>query len=374
MSVVKRKRKKNPYCATVWVSGLRVSTRSFETQASAYAWHDQTKRSFEQGYGPMGEMTFAEVMATYTEKVVSTFRVATRGSVHGMLKLLAASPLATVQMADFNGARVDQLIDWMIKHPKAGRSNRKSFIKEVGLLVSLFNFYREYYDERTVCPVTKRHRKRAYHKGAVTPKRKDFYLSPEDAYRWFEALARSPDPVYQDLARFQVIMGTRVGEAAALCWDAVDFDHGTIEIRRTMEWRNEDTSHCRRIENRTKTPASHRTLPMPKQVEVILKRAKARDPHSLVVFRTRRGLLLNYSSIVYSYNRAFAKAGLPWSGSHICRNTNGTLALEGSRIEAVQVNLGHTSVRQTEVYAKVHAVIKNVVPMNVANLLDGANR
>jgi len=47
------------------------------------------------------------------------------------------------------------------------------------------------------------------------------------------------------------------------------------------------------------------------------------------------------------------------------------LALAGASLEAVRVNHGHASIVETEGYAKVHAMIENVVPGKVAELLFG---
>ena len=88
-------------------------------------------------------------------------------------------------------------------------------------------------------------------------------------------------------------------------------------------------------------------------------------------FHMPNGKLLCDGTIRSVYGKAFRQIGLPWAGSHICRDTNATLALAGASLEAVRVNHGHASIVETEGYAKVHAMIENVVPGKVAELLFG---
>lgn len=379
MAVTKRKRTGKPrrgqravfYQAVVWVNGVRVAEQCFDTEAAAHNWHDRTKARFNSGRGPSGDLTLGQVIQNYREMEFPTLTEGTRKTVDLKLKFLAESPAATLRMQDFNGQAVDGLIAWFLAHPRAGTATRSSFLKELKQLQVILGFYRDTYDDQFVSPVTRRQRRRTFFKGVPARKSQDYYLSLEQARSWFVALAAQLNPVYLDLARFQVIMGTRVGEAVALCWDAVDFNRKTISIQRTMDWVEEDGTKCRKIANRTKTPSSRRTLPMPPQVEAILKEARRRHPDSTVVFRNPNGSLLNYEAVRQAYNRAFEKAGLPWSGTHICRDTNATLAVMTARTEAVQVNLGHSSVRETEGYAKVHAIVENIVPATVANMLDG---
>lgn len=382
MAIVERKRKGKPargrgrtfYEVVVWVSGVRAATRCFETKAEAHVWHERTKRRFESGKAGAGDMTLGQVVAEYERQELPGKTAGTAFRLRGKFRLFAESPIARVPMADFGGGHVDQLIEWLLEHPTAHNPNRKSFAMELKALGAVLGYYRDEFDDVFVSPVTRRHRKRALFKGAVPAKPKDHYLSAADAQRFFGALARQLDPVYHDLAMVQVIMGLRIGEAAGLRRDAVDFVKGTIMVKRTREWRTAAGGPSQVIANRTKTVESSRLLPMPTAVNLILMKALNRNPDALEVFRNRQGLLPTDSSIRHAYRRAFRLCGLPWTGTHICRDTNATLGILGGRMEAVQVNLGHTSARQTEGYARVHAVIENKVPQVVAEQLEACKK
>ena len=109
-------------------------------------------------------------------------------------------------------------------------------------------------------------------------------------------------------------------------------------------------------------------------VRDILMETFAAHPDSTLVFRNRNGRPLAYNAIHDAYNRAFARAKLPWTATHITRFTNATHGLKAGGKAAVQVNLGHASDRETEAYANVVAITENPVPGLIARLIEDASR
>lgn len=381
MAITKRKRKgKVFYQAEVYVSGERVATECFDTAAAANDWHDRTKRRYEQGYGRYGEMTLTEVIESYRADELGSKAGPTRRRRKSRFALIEKSPIACVRMRDFHGQTIDLFLDWLLRHPVAETPVRTSFLEELKALRLVLGHFREAFDPQFVVPMTRRHRRRALYKGPIRKKPKDFFMPVDHARAWLACLERQRNPLFHRLATVQVILGTRVGETAALCEDAIDWEQGTITIKRTMEWADDSCSKVRRIMERVKTEESRRMLPMPPEVEEILRAALREQPAVLhrtkqgatrVVFHMPDGGLLHYETIRQSYNRAFRDAALPWTASHICRDTNGTLGLKGGSLEQVRVNHGHSSVVETEGYAKVHAMIENRVPIRVAGMLFG---
>jgi integrase len=368
VGVTKRKRKKNPFQAEVYLAGEMVASEVFPTRSAAWAWHEKTKRKLQAGHLPAQEMTLLDVIDVYRETDDFQGHVAlTRRTFNDRIKLIEESPLAHVKMEDLSSKSIDRLLDWLLKQPGAKNPQRKSFDMELKQLGIVFTYYRDYQDEHFVSPITKRHRKRSKFKG-VQPRRSDYFLPPDHIALWLEALLQEMDPVYYRLAVMQLIFGLRVSEAAALQWDAVDLERKLLEVKRVMEWDDEDGKNKREIQNRTKTPSSRRTLPIPSSALFVLKAARDSFPDSLVVFRNVYGKLVAYNSVLQAYNRAFKRAELPWTSTHITRHTNGTHGLSAGKA-AVQVNLGHASDRETEVYAKVQAVTANVVPEIVGALI-----
>ncbi len=381
MVVTKRKRKKNPYQAEVFVAGARVASECFETKAAAQIWHDDVKRRYEQGRGLAGEMTFAQVIAEYKAKEFPGHVAPTRKKRRLKFDFLteAESPIANVKMRDFGAGTIETLLDWLIKHERAQTPTRKSFREELKAVRVVLSFYRDCYDAQFVAPITKWHWKRTLFKGAVPKKPKDYYIPADHARRWLAALARVKNPVFHGTAVTQITLGLRIGEACAICDDAVDFERKVLTVKRTMEWVREDGTKCRQIVERVKTDESRREIPLPNEVCAVLKQAFGRQPQVLhktaegrlvrVAFHMPDGNLLHDETIRGAYTRAFRKVGLPWTATHICRDTNGTLPLGQVSLEEVRVNHGHTSVVETEGYAKVHAMIENRVPETVAALL-----
>jgi integrase len=350
------------YRAEVFVHGVRVADRQCETKSEAHAWHDETKKRWLQGRGAKGELRLAQVIERFRAEHVSPLRASTRHRWEMFLKFFEEAPLARVQMADVTSAEVDEFVGWLLRHPAAENPNRDSFVKELRALAVVFQFYVDYEDERFVIPVTKRHLKRARFKPA-DPERirsREKFIPPEDLNRWLERLKDERDPVYYRLALVQVVMGMRIGEVAALGWDRVDFEAGTIKVDRTMDWQAREPADA------PKTESSRRVLPMPPIVAETLKSARRSAPMSTMVFRNRAGALVAYEAIRVAYNRAFEDAGLKWTATHVLRHTHGTLGLREGRAEAVQANLGHSSRDQTETYAKAHLAVVNDIPTRVA--------
>ena len=63
---------------------------------------------------------------------------------------------------------------------------------------------------------------------------------------------------------------------------------------------------------------------------------------------------LKYKHIQFAYNKAFSKAGIRLSGTHVLRKTFATLLAECTNdMRAVQSILGHKDARMTSHYSKV---------------------
>lgn len=369
MAVTKRKRKANPYRAEVFVSGVRVASQSFETAAAAHAWHDKTKRRFESGRGPIGEKTLGEVIESYCEKALPSLATSTRRRWRMLLDFIAESPAKAVQMSQFDGRTVSELLDWLLAHRRARLSFRYSFTKELKMLKTVLGYFRDEYDETFLIPITRKHFKRARFRSRP-PSRKDFFIPADKVGLWLAALAGRPDPIYRLVGLVQVVMGLRIGEATALSWDAIDFDRGLIHVKRTVDWVDEYGKSQREPDDRTKTPSSTRSLPFPMAVREALFAARELHPLSTVVFRNRKGEILSDETVRSNYRIAFEAVGLEWTGTHICRHTNATLGSISGRMEEIGINLGHTSERETRRYAKVHAMLKNSIPEKVADLIE----
>ncbi len=361
MSVTKRTRSKNGkkntfYHAEVYVRGVRVKDRTFETQAAAHAWHDQTKEDYLKGtYDQEADdgLLFSECLAKYLEFAKLRLRETTMQSYELRLVHFRPAPLFKMKMREINAKAVDHWLEWLIQQPTAKNNGRRTFGKEIELLSVILQWYRNYTDANYVVPITKRHRERAIYK-QVQKRRVDYFVRPEDMRKWIDWLRERRNPVYANLATFMVLTGTRVGEACGLMWDAVDLDNRIAHIHRTVTWCH--YSKLPTLRGSTKTEDSNRIVKLPDELVQLLREWKLKAGREPMVFPAAKGGMMKYNAIQSAFNAGFTALEMPWRSTHICRHTYATIAyLATGNLTSVQASLGHRKREMTERYAKAVA-------------------
>ena len=137
-------------------------------------------------------------------------------------------------MKDVTDKAIDHWLLWLRKQPTANNKGRTSFRMELVLLRSILNWYRNEVDSSFHVPIVNRHRQAVYYK-PVEKRRPDYFMRKEDIQVWIRWLREhKEDPVYWRLAMFMVLTGVRVGEAAGLFWDSVDFRNEIAVIVRSL--------------------------------------------------------------------------------------------------------------------------------------------
>jgi integrase len=143
-----------------------------------------------------------------------------------------------------------------------------------------------------------------------------------------------------DLVDFLLATGMRIGEACALRWAAVDLDHGTVEVRATVE---RTKAGGLTIQERTKTAAGRRVIAIPDSTVRLLRRRQPPRPRpENVIFASPLGQVRDRSNTTGDLRRAFDRAGYPWITSHTLRKTVAT-RLDDAGLTARQIadQLGH---------------------------------
>lgn len=376
MAVVKRIRKLKTgkkttfYQAELYVGGQRLKSKSFDTQAAAYAWIEAEERLVASGRsGAEVNLTFGQCLSRYRVEAFPLLRKSSQQARESRLRYLEAGPMVTVRMSDLGPRAVDEWLWWLRKHATATTKMRRSFVEELKLLSTILRWYRESVDLAFVVPIGKKHRRLALHKPEVT-RRPDYYVQPEDVLRWLAHLRNHrPDPVYYRLGLFMVLTGFRLGEAAGLCWDAVDLGplRQVARVVRTLNW--DYRTKAPYFQHNAKTASSIRFVALP---PVLVEMFKEIGPESVAspAFLNSKGKLLSDNAVRDNFNAAFKACGLPWTGSHIARHTSATLGLIATRdLPAMQAQLGHSSARQTQQYAKVIALHGGDGPSKTAELI-----
>ena len=150
-----------------------------------------------------------------------------------------------------------------------------------------------------------------------------------------------------DFVSFMLATGLRIGEAAAVTWDAVDLVAGVVEVRGTViRVRGEGLQ----VKPSPKTRAGFRTLALPTWAgDLLRRRAQAGPRPDDPVFPAPLGGLRDPSNTQADLRQAMTTAGFAWVTSHVFRKTVATLMDEaGLSARAAADQLGHAAPSMTQ--------------------------
>ena len=376
MAIIKRKyrskKQQKPkvfYQAEVFIQGVRIAVKNFSTKREAILWHEEQRHKFT--FSPTSlndQMKFKECVNQFWEDVQDRTLKSTHQSYEYRLEnYLRIGPLRDIKMSEIKGFHVVEWIQWLKKQPTAKNKRRKSFVKELGLLKNILNWYKNFLNEDFNVPVTKKHKQMCIFKPNA-PRRPDYFIKPEDARKWVEWLREHrSNPVYWRLASFMLLTGARVGEACGMKWETVDLKQGVARVIRRVRWDQWTKSPF--LEDITKTSQSARILVLPKKLQEILLQMKKESVNDLV-FTDNEGKPLRYNAVQSAFNDGFMALKLPWRSTHICRHTYATMALMGTKnLSAVQASLGHSQQRMTQRYAKAVALLSSDIGEKTSAIL-----
>ena len=178
-----------------------------------------------------------------------------------------------------------------------------------------------------------------------TPRRAPRALTTAQARQLMAMVTYDNDALSRDLPDFIAFMlatGVRIGEAAAMTWDAVDLDAGTVEVRSTVV----RVKGQGLIAKNTKTDAGARALVLPNWcVEMLRSRGTERVGP---VFPAARGGWRDPSNTQSDLRAAFTNAGFEWVTSHVLRKTVATVMDHaGLSSRAAADQLGHANPSMT---------------------------
>jgi site-specific recombinase XerD len=168
-------------------------------------------------------------------------------------------------------------------------------------------------------------------------------LEPAEIEQLEAALGQSgPSMLRADaMVRCMLDLGLRSGEVARLSMDDIDWDAGTITLRRT-KGRREDV------------------MPLPdatgQAIAAYLRSERPKTQHRMVFARhmTPRERPIGPDLVRKTVRQAYARAGLPYTRSHLLRHTMaGRLLAGGASLKEVADVLRHRSLNTTLIYAKL---------------------
>jgi len=143
------------------------------------------------------------------------------------------------------------------------------------------------------------------------------------------------------IVRCAVDLGLRSGEIAALCLDDIDWRNGTVTLRKTKSRREQ-------------------VLPLPepsgRAIAAYLQYERPKTAHRGVFVRRMapRDEPIGPDLVRKTIRQAYARAGLPYTRSHLLRHTLARRLLDGgSSLKEVADVLRHRSLNTTLIYAKL---------------------
>lgn len=170
------------------------------------------------------------------------------------------------------------------------------------------------------------------------------------------------------LYKVALFTGMREGEVLGLMWDCVDFEKGTITIKRQLR-REQKKGGAYYIT--TPKNGKPRTITPAPWVMKLLRSQKARQAeqqlkmgqlweNSGMVFTNETGGYLSYRTVYDCFKRIVAQMGTPSTRFHDLRHTFAVASLRaGDDIKTVQGNLGHhTAAFTLDVYGHVTEQMK----------------
>ncbi len=168
-------------------------------------------------------------------------------------------------------------------------------------------------------------------------------LEPAEVEQLEAALGQSgPSMLRADaMVRCMLDLGLRSGEVARLSMDDIDWDASTITLRHT-KGRREDV------------------MPLPEAtgqaIAAYLRSERPKTQHRMVFARhmTPRERPIGPDLVRKTIRQAYARAGLPYTRSHLLRHTMaGRLLAGGASLKEVADVLRHRSLNTTLIYAKL---------------------
>lgn len=173
--------------------------------------------------------------------------------------------------------------------------------------------------------------------------------------------------------------GLRRGEALGLKWGDLDFEHGTLAVKRTLSW-----VQGKPLLQEPKTSGSARVIPLPPSTLEALKEWRKKWleeklalgpdwPETELVFPSEVHTPMHPRGFLRTYKGLLEKAGLPSVSLHALRHSYATMLLAaGENPKVVQEMLGHSSISTTlGIYSKVLPSLKQQASLKVENILRG---
>lgn len=336
--------------------------KSFETLQEALDWRrygSDSQTSLNQE-----TISFGALVEKYLQHKKNRVRASTYKKDSAFTKHIRM--LYKIPISQFTFREIDQWLNRVKQtdYLSTQHKTRQSYFREVGFIGCVFAYAKDYIDPSIISPVLKRHKT-----DSIVDAKKFKVKKQSNSNRYLsnserEAFEASLDVLASDdirlkslalMAKLQLRTGLRVSEAAAIEWKDLSTKNemAVLNVSKSVEYVRQ-RGLTPQVVQATKTYET-RLLPFCRDFYQALKEFQ-------LLTGRREGLVFSedgktpytYRQIQHFYDRAFEAAGIEMRGTHLLRHTFATLFIEktGNQV-ALKGILGHSSIKQTDHYAKV---------------------
>ncbi len=342
---------------------------SGKTQAEVLAKAEQLKAKRAQGLDlDTKQPTVEQFSEVWLRDVVRrTRRDSTHDTYSQMVRLYINPPLGKIRLAKLTAPRVQSWINGLVDAGRSPSTVRNAYVRLLGMLDVAVR-YRLISSNPAADGELPAIRNDTAH--ALTLAEAQALLAAADgrldrraAYTTSNGRTKRPPKLTtRNAVLYHVLLalGLRRGEALGLYWSDLDWEAGTIRMRRQVQ----AIKHKIVISDYTKTDASQRTLPL---APALLARLRAHQgqqaeeralfgaawKHPDLIFPSETGGPLHPPNLHRHYHVLLACAGLGHMRLHDLRHTCATLLGERASDRVIAAVLGHTPSTVTARYAKV---------------------
>ena len=190
-------------------------------------------------------------------------------------------------------------------------------------------------------------------------------ITPENAFKFIELMP----PLYRDLALFQYLTATRIGEAAGAQTGNIDLKAQELIIRECCVWsRRKQFVHLKAYPKNGHIRYCHIGNLL---MEVIKRRLAERVEGCNYLFHID-GEPLGYRRIQHAYVKAQEQVGIPQRGTHVLRHGMATLTRQLTRsLDATMAMTGHRDIKMADHYSEIGREVQKETSLQVESHLKG---
>lgn len=356
-------------------------SRLFETFENAKKWRE-SPMLFPELHNSK-QLKFAEVKLRCLEHKKSKLRISTIETYESYCKHF--SFFDPLPMNQINAQAIDVWIK-EIKKPEyleLHHASRVSYHHELSFLRQIFVYYSEYIEDSFQIPIKKRHNEdcivdfQKYQQNKFSHRSK--FIPREDFIRFLDFLKMESikdqklKPFYL-IALFQLRSGLRIGEVCACTFEDIDFENETISVSKTVLW-SRKVGRESYVSPFTKTGEARVIGATKDLLDELYDWKLAGGRNKGLIFSQNNFRPISYRSVQHHYNKAFNELGMSWRSSHIMRHSFATdFLMKTQNPLALQKQLGHSSLKQTEHYSKVTEELNREGIKKYSESLNGAQK